>query len=283
MTGSNGFANNGKLDGWQAIQERLQDPQVVSGISRLLDHMDSINFAVEAFEGFISRGEVIVESVAGTVHDLKAAEAGGAIGSLVEQAPELIETGTRLARASQAINVDELEKSRLLERLTDPATLQTLNQLLDKLPLAAFLLESLDGFLQRGDSIVENVTAIVADLKRGKSDISIDQITTSLQSLPKLKELGDQLLESDLMGDKMNKIINAGVGMVDSGMLDKKVVSTLGDLGKKMVDTFEEVRAGNPQPIGGLWGMLKASRDPDVQKSFGFLVAFAKAFARHLR
>ncbi|HMO16069.1 MAG TPA: DUF1641 domain-containing protein [Pirellulaceae bacterium] len=283
MAETNGVPKNGSGSGVDVLQQRLNDPEVAAGIARLLERLDSINFVAEAIESAVSRGDVIIGSVTDTINDLKKADAGAHINALVQQAPQLIETGSQFANVSKNVNFAELDKSQLLERLTDPTTLQTLNQLLDQLPLIAFLLQTLEGFLQRGDTIVENIAAMTSDLKRSESNISLDQITDSLKSLPKLKELGDQLSESELIGDKMDKIINAGVGMVDAGMLDEKVVGTLGDLGKKMVDTFQEIKSQPTQPVGGLWRMLKASRDPDVQQSFGFLIAYAKAFSKHIR
>jgi hypothetical protein len=180
------------------------------------------------------------------------------------------------------MNFEELEKSAILERLTDPQTLATLNELFDKLPLIAFTVQALEGFLNRGDTIVENVAAMVGDLKKSNG-LPTEQIASMLETIPKLKELSDQLLKSQLMGKNMDKIIGAGVGMVDAGMLDPKVVGTLGQLGKQMVDAFQEVNSRPVPPVGGMWAMFKASRDPDVQKSTGFLIAFAKAFAKYLK
>jgi len=85
------------------------------------------------------------------------------------------------------------------------------------------------------------------------------------------------------MGDGLPKVIDAGVSMVDSGMLDRQVVSTLGDLGKKTVETYNEVSSKPVPPVGGLFATLRATKDPDVQKSVGFFFAFAKAFAKHLK
>ena len=61
----------------------------------------------------------------------------------------MLKAGTQLAEAASDLNVEELMHSKVLERLTDAETLATLNQLLDKLPLIAFLLESLEGFISR--------------------------------------------------------------------------------------------------------------------------------------
>lgn len=91
------------------------------------------------------------------------------------------------------------------------------------------------------------------------------------------------MLQSGILDEDLPKVVDAGVTMINSGILDKPVVETLGELGRAGVETFREVKQQNPPPLGGLWSMLRASRDPDVQKTLGFGFAFAKAFAKHLK
>ncbi len=274
------MATNGVTTPSEQLQERLNDPKVADGLNRLLDRMEMINFAVESMEGFIGRGEVIADSIATSVGDFKALN-NERTAELFNKVPGYLETGTKLADAAGSMDVDGLAKSRILERLTDTQTLDTLNRLLDQLPLAAFLMESLEGFIGRGETIADNLADAFGELKLGKIDTG--QFTSLLESLPKLKEAGEKLLDSDLMGDNFHKVVDAGVSMVESGMVDKEVVSVLGELGKKSAQTYQEVASQPVQPIGGLFATLRATKDPDVQKSVGFFFAFAKAFAKHLQ
>ena len=273
---------NGVVSSAEQLLDRLNDPEVADGLNRLLDRLDIVSFTVESMDGFLKRGEVIADSVASTVGEFKEAGDESSL-ELLKRAPKMIETGTKLADAAGAMNVDELAESKVLERLTDPQTLATLNELLDRLPLAAFMLESLEGFISRGDTIADSVSEMVGDLNLGEAKIDFDQFKSLMESLPKLKEAGDKLLQSDLMGDGLPKVIDAGVSMVESGMLDKEVVAILGDLGKKSAETYKEVASKRVEPVGGLWATLKATKDPDVQKSVGFFFAFAKAFSKHLK
>ncbi len=270
----------------QQLQERLSDPRIADGLNRLLDRVDTIAFAIEAFEGFVARGEVITNSLASAVSEIKTAErqtgATGQLDALINQAPGLLNTGAKLASVSQQAHLDDLEQSRLVQRLTEPETLAILNNLLDKLPLMAMMIEALDGFVRRGDTIAENVAGIVHELKLNERNFDTDKLVDFLKSLPKLQEMGEHLLNSGLADDGLPKVIDAGVSVINSGMLDKEVVTTLGELGRKAVHTFLEVKQQKPAPIGGLWATLRASKDPDVQKSVGFFFAFAKAFAKHL-
>ncbi|MFO0939610.1 MAG: DUF1641 domain-containing protein [Pirellulales bacterium] len=268
------------------LQRRLSDPKVTQGLNRLLDRVDSIAFAVEAFEGFVARGDVIANSVATAVAEFKTTQEDSgqrvSLKEILEQTPEMIDTGKKLASVSKQAHLDDLEESRLLERITQPETLQTLNRLLDKLPIVALLLESLDGFIRRSDTIAENVAGMVHELKLSESKISLEKLISMFQSLPKLQEMGEHLLQSGLADEGLPKVVDAGVSMINSGMLDKDVVAVLGELGRASVHTFVDVKKQNPPPIGGLWSMMKATKDPDVQKSLGFFFAFAKAFSKNL-
>ena len=266
----------------ERLQERLNDPKVVEGLNRLLDQLDTVSFAVESLEGLLRRGEVITDSISSSIADFKGMGSGKAQ-ELFEKAPQMIETGTRLAEAAGAMDVDELARSHVLERLTDPQILETLNRLLDRLPLAAFLLESVEGFIARGETITDNLAEAFGELGLGSMDIDTDQLTSLLASIPKLREAGEKLLDSKLMDEGLPTVIDAGVVMVESGMLDKDVVSMLGQLGRQSAETFREVTANPIEPIGGLFATLRATKDPDVQKTVGFFFAFAKAFAKHLK
>ncbi len=275
------MSTDGVVSAADQLQERLTDPRTMAGLNRLLDHLDTINFAVDSMEGFIGRGEVIADSVASSVGDLKALD-NEQTRDLLRKTPGYLATGRRLADAAGDMDVDQLAQSKVLQRLTDPETLVALNQLLDQLPLAAFLLDSLEGFIARGETIADNLADGVKELRSGESSFDPAQLTSLLAALPKFREAGEKLLNSDLMGEGLPKVIDAGVSMVDSGMLDKQVVAILGELGKKSAETYQEVNAKPIQPIGGMWATLKATKDPDVQKTMGFFFAFAKAFAKHL-
>ncbi len=275
------MSTTGAVSSAEQLYERLNDPEVANGLNRLLDRLDIISFTVESMDEFLQRGDVIADSVASTVDEFRWSAEEEAK-ELLTKAPRMLETGTKLADAAGSMDMDELAKSRILERITDPQTLAALNNLLDRLPLASFMLESLEEFIARGDTIADNLADLIGDLDLGDINIDVESLKPFLEALPKLMKAGDKLFQSKLMGEDLPKVIEAGVTMVDSGMMDKEVVAVLGDLGRKSAETYKEVAARPVAPIGGLWATLKATKDPDVQKSVGFFFAFAKAFAKHL-
>jgi len=182
-----------------------------------------------------------------------------------------------------SITAEPSAADQLQERLNDPQTVEMLDQLLDQLPLITFYLEAFEGFIARGDTIADSLSDAVGELKLGDGKLDVSKLAPLLEALPKMAEAGEKLLDSDLMGEGLPKVIDAGVSMVNSGMLDKQVVGTLGDLGKKAVETYNEVSSKPVPPVGGLFATLRAAKDPEVQKTVGFLFAFAKAFAKHLK
>ena len=64
---------------------------------------------------------------------------------------------------------------------------------------------------------------------------------------------------------------------LDSGMLDASAVSVLGKVGRALT----EVATEPPRPVGAL-GLLRALRDPDVQRAVGLAIAVARALGRAL-
>jgi hypothetical protein len=66
--------------------------------------------------------------------------------------------------------------------------------------------------------------------------------------------------------------------LLRSGVLAPGTLRIIGELGRALTET-----AGAPPATPGVLGLLKALRQPDVQRALGFLVTFAERFGRHLR
>lgn len=264
----------------QSLSDRLADPLVVDSLNRLLDKLDSVAFFVESMDGFVRRSEVIADSVASSVAELRSGNHADAQ-EFLRKAPQRLKTGTDLADAASSLNVEQLSESRILERLTDPATLSAINQLLNQLPLLAAMGQMFESFLARGDTIADNVSDAFHELKL--KDVNPEKWIRAIETLPKLQQIGDQVLESGLLGEGVQSIVDAGKSAIQAGLLDKPVVDTLCSLGKESAAAFMEAQQRPAPPVVGIFGMLKVMRDPDVQKSLGFFQAFAKAFAKNLK
>ena len=66
--------------------------------------------------------------------------------------------------------------------------------------------------------------------------------------------------------------------LLKSGVLAPGTLRIIGELGRALTET-----AAAPAATSGLFGLLKALGQPDVQRALGFLVTFAERFGRRLR
>ncbi len=263
------------------LQRRLADPRTQETLERLLSHLDVFACMAEALDEFLRRGETIADNVSEGVQELRQMDLGQTgVGRLLEQAPKLAQTAQRLAETADHADLEALGQSGLLERLTRPETLSLLNRLLDYLPLVVLLVQGLDSFLRRSETVADSVAESTREALGALEHLDLESWSRIAKMLPPLVEAGHQLVESGLLQEAFPKLIQAGQEMLQSGMLDREVVHTLGCLGNALAQSCQEVQQQPIAPIGGIWGLMKALRDPDVQKTVGFAVAVARSFAK---
>ncbi len=262
------------------LQERLKDPKTVESLTRVLDQLDTMAFSLEALDEFLRRGDVVAENLAESVAEVRSANACG--GEWLEDVPRLMATGRELVDTTSHADLSALAESGLLERLTREETLATLNRLLDALPLIALLVQGLDEFLRRGDTVADSIAEGVRELREGSEGLEGESLGKTWSALRQVLEAGKRLVDDGVLEDGLPKVVGAGMEMIEAGMLDPDVVRTLGQLGKAAVDSYHEAVEGEVEPIGGLWGLLRLSKDPEIQKVIGLGAAIARAFARRV-
>jgi hypothetical protein len=242
---------------------RLSEDRTVDALHRLLDRLELIAFAADALNGFLSRADVVAESVAESMADFKKMTGETtATGEVLGKLPQLAKASVQLADVSASPAFARLMDSGLLERLGDDRTIEALKQVLDRLELAAFVLDSIDGLLRRSDTIGQALSDDVQDLKKA-----------SQPDLLKLKEV----LQA------MPALVTAGQTLVRSGMLEPKTVEVLGTIGRSAAASYEEAHTApkDPKPLGVL-GLLKAIKDPDVNRALTFVLHMSKAYGQSL-
>ena len=98
------------------ISERLNDPKVAASLAVLLDHADLIAVLVEALDGFVARSEVISDSLASSVGELRAAVANsGALDEAETNIAQLVDT-TKAILASDLLKPESLNQLSVLAR-----------------------------------------------------------------------------------------------------------------------------------------------------------------------
>jgi len=154
-----------------------------------------------------------------------------------------------LVSLSSSIKAEETPDplDALAERLLDPKTANALNTLLDHADLLATVVSGMDALISRGDIITESLGSGFAELRGANGG-----------------------------GGGTIQLLGA------LGALTRpEVVSILGAASSAVAEGSAQAAAGGTK-IGGVRGLLKAVKDPDVSRALGLVVAIAKAFGREL-
>lgn len=103
--------------------------------------------------------------------------------------------------------LSESPKEQLTARLDDPAVVESLNRLLDQLPLLSFAAEAASGFIRRSDVIIDNAARQFAEIR----EMSFMQSTPEwTESLPGLVKTGANLADA-ASRPAFNNLLNNGL------------------------------------------------------------------------
>ncbi|MEZ4416818.1 MAG: DUF1641 domain-containing protein [Gemmatimonadota bacterium] len=169
----------------------------------------------------------------------------GALAAFTDAVDETI----REAKA-QDVDVDARtrEALHLLKRLTDPKLAISLNRLLD-------LVEGSEGTLAMLGDTADDLAREMDLPARSRAGGALLEKATRPDTLRQLAEMFDVLLEAD------------------SGMLDAHAVRTLGITAQSLVAARER-----PERRASIWALLRAGKEPELQRALGFLLDFGKEF-----
>lgn len=107
---------------------RLEDPKTAAALGQLLDHAELVAFLVDSIDGFVRRADVISDSVASGVAEVK--QLAGSSGQRPWPAVDVAALSETVARLGAAAAAAAPVVERLLNSpLTDPQTADTLAQL----------------------------------------------------------------------------------------------------------------------------------------------------------
>lgn len=273
----------------RSLADRLQNPETVAGLNRLLDKLDTIEATLNAATTLTSEAPAFVAMAGDTVD-----------GVMTSARRSGVDVNEHLANALQ-----------LAGRLTDTktrATLETLLDLSDQLPnLTAMLADTVDGLVGRTASSGVNLTERTANLVQLAEALSRKETTAQLLSLLELAQgapafismLVDTLdgysraaqadgvdleksvtrglaatlkLAAELSPERL-EVVNALLTSLDGDSTRVALAAT-----KALAST----QARTPQQVGAL-GLLGQLNDPDVQRALGFFTTFAKHFGQNLK
>ena len=217
---------------------RVENTVDVAALARLAEHADSL-----------ARSTRLLEQLA--------AQLPAALATFTDTADDMVRSA-----GERGIDVDERLRSTaaLLERLTAPATVALLRQLLDRanqLQRLLALADQLPGFfalaVDAADDVVARAAADGLDIERGM-----------------LNGAHAAIRFGAIMGPAEVDSLEA---LLHSGVLDPAAVRVIGGIGRSLATS---ARAEHPR-VGPL-AALRALRDPDIQRALGFLLGVAKQF-----
>jgi len=172
----------------------------------------------------------------------------------------------------QGVDVDERFKNAiaLLGRLSDPNVSGALNGLLDFVEQAPGLISI------AADSIDEGIQ----DINSGTIKMD-DRIATGKQLLMRLSDPAmaqkiDGLLN---LADQAPSLVSIAVDSIDEVMGTGENITFL----KETADAILRAKNESPATVGGLWGTLRAFRDPDRQKALGFIMNALKNIGKNIK
>ena len=213
--------------------------------------------------------------------------------------------------------------ARLEDRLNNPDTAQALNRLLDRLDTIEEAVDKLDAMMTQGPAMLAMMTDMADDVYREADAAGVDlderlrltlqlaerltaprtvevlsQLMDRMDDLEQLIELGEQApgfiaMMVDTFDSLQQRAVDAGhdpeqmvrrslsgiTMLLESGALDPEAIDIVGKAG----DALADCRSQDETPEVGLFGLLRAMRDPDTRRALGFLTTFGKRFGKELR
>lgn len=162
-----------------------------------------------------------------------------------------------------AAPVDQL----LEEKLSDPQTIEQLVRLLDKLEHVTFLFDMLESFMRRGPEIADSVNDLVVLLRQSLSKPEyISRFEHTLTAVRRMQEFLDSPQVQELF---------------KSDVLDVRSVQLVGKVSRSMLQAAAETAQTGTKRVG-LFGLMRALSDPEVQPALNFVLYFVRRLSKEL-
>jgi uncharacterized protein YjgD (DUF1641 family) len=160
------------------------------------------------------------------------------------------------------------ETDELALLLRDPEIRASLSVLLANAPTLAALTTMGNQLLARGPEIMDNVNGLVLQARGPLSENSGGaRLTSAVGALADIAPLAKPLAAR-------SEVITS---FLDSQILQSEIVDIVGRLGEAAMEA-DQVTRGKSLEVGGVFSLLKALKDPQVQETLAFVIEFAKHF-----
>lgn len=155
------------------------------------------------------------------------------------------------------------------DQVSAGATLQTIEQRTRAIAEVAEALRPLMTFAQQTPAFVAVLIDSFDEVMRAANDKGIDVERGVLNGAEAALRFG-----ATMDGGKVRELD----ALLKSGVLAAGTLRIIAELARALTET-----AAAPPAPAGVFGLLKALGQPDVQRALGFLVTFAERFGRRLR
>lgn len=228
-----------------AFREQLDDPQITEALARLLGRAKDVERLVD-----------------------RASVADGAIDGLLATATDVIDEQSERINAT-GTSVDQRIGSLvdLLLKVTDPATIEAIGRLVDRIPQ----IEQASRLLDEVPNLLAIVTDVFDEFTSGLQDRGVELENSITQGLHALLWLGSRISNDDLerLGD-----------LLRSDVLDPHALEVVGNAATSLATIQRNSCELKTASRVGILGLLQSIRDPNVQRSIGFGIQFAKCFGK---
>ena len=157
----------------------------------------------------------------------------------------------------------------LVEKLQDPEVVHSLVSLLEKSQM-------LNDFLDRGEAMLNSISKGVGELGR----VGVGTLSKTFESVD-LDELKAASQNLPAMIPALREFARELGSLKDAGFFEPEVVKIIGQTGRALSAAARDPEARSDQGYGllSLPGLLK---DPEVARSFNFIISFARHFGGDL-
>lgn len=244
-----------KSEAGQHLQESLSNERVLQGIDHLLNRIDTLEQAVENLTTIINQGP-----------------------GMVSMATDIVDESVRKA-AEKGIDIEERlgNALKIADKLTSPQMLERLDQLFDLADKAPGLLsmgmdlvdEGVRRSAERGVHLEERLATALTLAEK----LTDPTMVTKLDGILKLAEQGPGLIAiaMDTVDEEMKKL-----------HADNADLGELIELAIELTIATKKAKNMSPNPVRGIFSMMRVMRDPDRQKAIGRVMNIAKAWGERI-
>jgi AcrR family transcriptional regulator len=169
--------------------------------------------------------------------------------------------------AWEGLDAGRPEYARLLDRLEDPRTAASIHTLLDNIELLSVIVRGLDGLARKGEVIGDTLAEVLHEARAAGRATGLDPMETSRQLATLIPTLANA-------SPAINRIL-------ESPIVEPEPIDVLSETAIALVKGLKAAQANDTRV--GIRGLMKATRDEDVQRGLGFLVEVARVFGADLR